>query len=631
MFLQSFAALTSDAYGDILFDTEVTGVQEGDFVSIFIESSAGISDLFSVQTGVQDVATRTFDVTEPVDGHDWTTGGTTTTAFCPFIVLVEAPNIVFIGDSRTEGQNEHFSYINPQGGTDDTDDPTRTIPHKVAELFASNNLTYRNMGVSGHGTAAIISRLQRDVIDLKPKLVVIATGADIILSVPQVTFLANMTSILDDCKTAGIRIILSKIPGADAGTVNDANSAIRRAWNVLLEDYAVSHNAIVIDVDGSLGKIRESTGELDDIKDDLAGVDNTHFSIAGNDVVAALYEQAINSQDGAVVKSLQVPALTQDQIDNTTVPTDSYRLVANKDTNDLTLFNRTGSQIVGSGSGSTTAVKWKDPVRVATTANGTLATAYANGQTVDGVVLATADRILLKNQTTGAENGIYTVNASGAPTRATDFDGNDEVSGAVTIALEGTANAGKSWRMTNIGAIVVGTTGLTFEEFGRQPGWETLVSQTLTTAATTIESGTFTAKKFLRIRVILLNEGPGDINTGLRFNNDNGTSSYHQQTSQNYGTLSAFNNLTSVSLDIGGAQDGDVFAVVDIVNLANSPKHYVANGTADDGADGAPNVQQNIGYWRNTSEQITDVEVTNVGTADFDVGSTLIIEGSDFL
>ena len=53
----------------------------------------------------------------------------------------------------------------------------------------------------------------------------------------------------------------------------------------------------------------------------------------------------------------------------------------------------------------------KNSVRAATTGNGTLASAYANGQTIDGVSLATNDRILLKDQTDASENGIYTVNA----------------------------------------------------------------------------------------------------------------------------------------------------------------------------------------------------------------------------
>ena len=51
----------------------------------------------------------------------------------------------------------------------------------------------------------------------------------------------------------------------------------------------------------------------------------------------------------------------------------------------------------------------KNSVRVATTANGTLSSAFANGQTVDGISLATGDRILLKDQSTGSENGIYTL------------------------------------------------------------------------------------------------------------------------------------------------------------------------------------------------------------------------------
>ena len=108
----------------------------------------------------------------------------------------------------------------------------------------------------------------------------------------------------------------------------------------------------------------------------------------------------------------------------------------------------------------------KQSVRVATTANGTLASAFANGQTVDGVTLATDDRILLKNQSTGSENGIYTVNASGAPTRAADFDSNSEVTGgAFFFVEEGTVNADNGFALTNDGAITVGTTALTFTQF----------------------------------------------------------------------------------------------------------------------------------------------------------------------
>lgn len=91
---------------------------------------------------------------------------------------------------------------------------------------------------------------------------------------------------------------------------------------------------------------------------------------------------------------------------------------------------------------------WKDEVRVATTTNGALASAYANGSSLDGLTLATGDRILIKDQTTQTENGIYTVNVSGAPTRATDADSTADLNNATVSVTDGTVNAGKSYTQT---------------------------------------------------------------------------------------------------------------------------------------------------------------------------------------
>lgn len=107
----------------------------------------------------------------------------------------------------------------------------------------------------------------------------------------------------------------------------------------------------------------------------------------------------------------------------------------------------------------------KASVRVATTAPGTLATAFENGDTVDGVTLATGNRILLKNQSAPAENGIYTVNASGAPTRATDFDAWSEVPGAFVFVEEGTTNANTGWTCTSDTGGTIGSTAITFVQF----------------------------------------------------------------------------------------------------------------------------------------------------------------------
>lgn len=107
----------------------------------------------------------------------------------------------------------------------------------------------------------------------------------------------------------------------------------------------------------------------------------------------------------------------------------------------------------------------KQSVRAATTTNGTLATAFANGQSIDGVTLVTGDRILLKNQSAATANGIYVVAASGAPARASDADTGAEIEAAFVFVEEGTTNADTGWVMTFNGIPVLGTDNITWAQF----------------------------------------------------------------------------------------------------------------------------------------------------------------------
>ena len=81
------------------------------------------------------------------------------------------------------------------------------------------------------------------------------------------------------------------------------------------------------------------------------------------------------------------------------------------------VFNSTRVDDFVSGDGE----PWRTLCRVATTTAGTLATSFEDGSIVDGITLATGDRILIKNQASSQENGIYIVQASGAPERAPDL------------------------------------------------------------------------------------------------------------------------------------------------------------------------------------------------------------------
>jgi len=104
---------------------------------------------------------------------------------------------------------------------------------------------------------------------------------------------------------------------------------------------------------------------------------------------------------------------------------------------------------------------FKDSVRAASTANVSLSSPGAN---IDGVALNAGDRLLLKNQTTASQNGIYVWTASGsALTRSTDADTNAKVTSQLAVAVEeGTTNANTVWKLNTSGTITLGTTSLTF-------------------------------------------------------------------------------------------------------------------------------------------------------------------------
>ena len=106
----------------------------------------------------------------------------------------------------------------------------------------------------------------------------------------------------------------------------------------------------------------------------------------------------------------------------------------------------------------------KDSVVAATTANITIATALNNGDTLDGVTLSTNDRVLVKDQSSASENGIYIVGSS--PARADDLAAGVDAAGMFTFVEQGSTNADKGFVCTsNKGSAVVGTNNLAFSQF----------------------------------------------------------------------------------------------------------------------------------------------------------------------
>ena len=108
----------------------------------------------------------------------------------------------------------------------------------------------------------------------------------------------------------------------------------------------------------------------------------------------------------------------------------------------------------------------KDDVRVASTSNVNISNGLQDGDSVDGVTLATGDRVLLKNQTDASKNGIYVVTSSGnAAARAADFDSTSEVASKPYVFVKaGSTNAYKVFTMTETAPVTIDTTDMPFAE-----------------------------------------------------------------------------------------------------------------------------------------------------------------------
>jgi hypothetical protein len=189
---------------------------------------------------------------------------------------------------------------------------------------------------------------------------------------------------------------------------------------------------------------------VDENKDiNLGTGDLTATEITGTLQTAAQTNiTSVGALDGIAISATQTIDMGSNRVTNVANPTQAYDAVTKSYVDAV----KVGLDV-------------KDSVKVATTENGILASAFANGQTVDTVELVTGDRILLKDQSTGSENGIYVVQATGAPVRAIDADNANITSGMFTFVEKGTVNGDAGFVLATDGTIVVGTTSLSFAQF----------------------------------------------------------------------------------------------------------------------------------------------------------------------
>ena len=158
--------------------------------------------------------------------------------------------------------------------------------------------------------------------------------------------------------------------------------------------------------------------------------------------------------------------------------------------------------------------------------------------------------------------------------------------------------------------------------------WEELASVDLTGGASdNLSTGTFTAKKYLWVQVYL--EDSGQINPKCQFNNDTG-SNYAQRYSADGGADGTNTSATYYTL-VNGGSTTPVFYNAFIINNSSNEKlvigHNIGQNTA--GAGTAPTRFEQVSKWANTSNQITEIDINNLGTGDFGTKSIIKVWGSD--
>jgi len=152
------------------------------------------------------------------------------------------------------------------------------------------------------------------------------------------------------------------------------------------------------------------------------------------------------------------------RLDQLAAPTASVSLNSQTITNLSDPVNTQDAATKGFVEATSQGLDVKDSVKVATTANITISTALNSGDSIDGVTLADNDRVLVKDQSTPSQNGIYIVGSS--PARSSDLAAGADAAGMFTFVEQGTVNADNGFVCTsNKGSAVVGTNNLTFAQF----------------------------------------------------------------------------------------------------------------------------------------------------------------------
>jgi len=361
--------------------------------------------------------------------------------------------------------------------TDPTADRTITLPDATGQVVlrdTTDTLTNKSIALSGNTVTGSIADFNTALTDadfatlsgtetLANKTLTSPTVSGLSLSDSSIVFegaTANdyETTLSVTDPTADRTITIPNVTGTII-TTGDSSTVTNSMLAGSIANDKLSNSAITINgTSTSLGGSR--TLGSDDIAE---GSTNKYFTDErAQDAIGTVVGNGLDYDDETGAISVDPSEFALNAVG---APTGNVSLATYKITGLGAPENSTDAATKGYVDSIAEGLHIHEAVVAATTANVALATALENGDTLDGITLATGNRILVKNQTTQSENGIYVVNASGQPSRATDFDTAAEVdSGDFVFVYSGTVNGGTGWVQTNRPA-TIGTDAIVFTQF----------------------------------------------------------------------------------------------------------------------------------------------------------------------
>ena len=248
------------------------------------------------------------------------------------------------------------------------------------------------------------------------------------------------------------------------GSIDTAHIADSQVTLAKLAASSVNSSKIVDD--SIVNADINSSAAIDATKIHDGTISNTEFGYL-NGVTSAIQTQL----DGKLTASNNLSDVTA----STARTNLGLGTIATQDANNVSI---SGGSVTGLGDPSATSdaatknyvdqavagLRTRIIAEAATTGNISLTTDLQNGDTIDGVTLVTGDRVLVKDQTTATQNGLYIVVASGAASRDPEHDTIAELSGGMVVVNQGTSNDNKIFLCTTDSDGVIGSTNITYTQ-----------------------------------------------------------------------------------------------------------------------------------------------------------------------